>query len=184
MSLWNDPGTERLLREALSRLSAGHREALGDIAAILKDKGGEPFARAVVTRLAAGVPPAAFGFLPGEGVPALEQPSLRLPPAPVTTTLPTPPPIAEVPLPQGTTAPPPAAKPKASAPSPAEPPSKSASAPPLREDGYVTVREVALHFGVSPKAVYRWMAAGRIRSERRPGGSYRIPADQFKSPRN
>lgn len=50
---------------------------------------------------------------------------------------------------------------------------------PLPTTGYVSVRAVAAHFGVSTKAVYRWMASGRIQSERRPGGSYRIPAQQF-----
>ncbi len=53
----------------------------------------------------------------------------------------------------------------------------------LPTDGYISVAEVARHFGVSTKAVYRWMAAGKIQSERRPGGSYRIPAAQFRDPR-
>lgn len=51
----------------------------------------------------------------------------------------------------------------------------------LPGEGYVSVAAVAAHFGVSVKAVYRWMAAGRIEAERRPGGSYRIPAAQFRS---
>jgi len=50
---------------------------------------------------------------------------------------------------------------------------------PLPTAGYVSAAEVAAHFGVSAKAVYRWMASGRIRAEKRPGGSYRIPAEQF-----
>lgn len=66
----------------------------------------------------------------------------------------------------------------------AEPPPKASAPPPrspspLPTTGYVSVRAVAAHFGVSTKAVYRWMASGRIQSERRPGGSYRIPAQQF-----
>jgi excisionase family DNA binding protein len=52
----------------------------------------------------------------------------------------------------------------------------------LPQSGYVRAADVAAHFGVSVKAVYRWMAEGRIRAERRPGGSYRIPAEQFRDP--
>ena len=49
--------------------------------------------------------------------------------------------------------------------------------PPSR--AHFSAARVAAHFGVTPKTVYRWMESGRIRFERRPGGSYRIPAAQF-----
>lgn len=45
--------------------------------------------------------------------------------------------------------------------------------------GYVTVAEVASHFGVTPQAVYKWCTGGKIAFEKTPGGSYRIPSDQF-----
>ena len=43
----------------------------------------------------------------------------------------------------------------------------------------LTVAEVAVHFGVTPQAVYKWCESGKIEFERTPGGSYRIPASQF-----
>lgn len=43
----------------------------------------------------------------------------------------------------------------------------------------MSVAEVASHFDVTPQAVYKWCQAGKIDFERRPGGSYRIPAAQF-----
>lgn len=58
------------------------------------------------------------------------------------------------------------------------------SADPLPESGYASVAQVAAHFGVSVKAVYRWMGSGRIQAQRRPGGSYRIPVAQFRSKRD
>ena len=57
------------------------------------------------------------------------------------------------------------------------------SASPLPESGYASVAQVAAHFGVSVKAVYRWMGSGRIQAQRRPGGSYRIPVAQFRPKR-
>lgn len=57
------------------------------------------------------------------------------------------------------------------------------SAAPLPASGYASVAQVAAHFGVSVKAVYRWMGSGRIQAQRRPGGSYRIPVAQFRSQR-
>jgi excisionase family DNA binding protein len=81
----------------------------------------------------------------------------------------------------------PAVPPRRRAPAADPPPPPPAAAPavprPARAlpgTGYVRAADVAAHFGVSVKAVYRWMATGRIRAERRPGGSYRIPADQFR----
>jgi transposase-like protein len=45
---------------------------------------------------------------------------------------------------------------------------------------FCTVAEVARHFDVTPQAVYRWIDKDLIEWERRPGGSYRVPADQFE----
>lgn len=50
---------------------------------------------------------------------------------------------------------------------------------PSSERDYFTVAEVASLFEVSPQAVYKWIQKERIRAERRPGGSIRLPADQF-----
>jgi excisionase family DNA binding protein len=44
---------------------------------------------------------------------------------------------------------------------------------------WLTAAEVAARYGVTPQAVYRWIAAGRVRAEQTPGGSWRLPADQF-----
>jgi excisionase family DNA binding protein len=49
----------------------------------------------------------------------------------------------------------------------------------LGQDTTMSVAEVASHFGVTPQAVYKWCDAGKIKYERTPGGSYRIPTDQF-----
>jgi excisionase family DNA binding protein len=46
---------------------------------------------------------------------------------------------------------------------------------------YLTVAQVAARQGVTPQAVYKWIHSGKIEAEERPGGSYRIPADQFRS---
>jgi excisionase family DNA binding protein len=48
-------------------------------------------------------------------------------------------------------------------------------------DRYLTVAQLAARHGVTPQAVYKWIHAGKIEAEERPGGSYRIPADQFRS---
>lgn len=45
--------------------------------------------------------------------------------------------------------------------------------------GFCTVAEVARHFDLTPQAVYRWIDKDLIEWERRPGGSYRIPVEQF-----
>lgn len=52
------------------------------------------------------------------------------------------------------------------------------------EDGvtppdYLTVAAVASHFDVTPQAVYKWCARGKIAYDKTPGGSYRIPSGQF-----
>lgn len=46
---------------------------------------------------------------------------------------------------------------------------------------YVTVAQLAARHGVTPQAVYKWIHSGKIEAEERPGGSYRIPASQFRS---
>ena len=32
---------------------------------------------------------------------------------------------------------------------------------------------------MTPQAVYKWIRAGRVTAEQTPGGSWRVPADQF-----
>ena len=44
----------------------------------------------------------------------------------------------------------------------------------LNDDRLLTPGEVAALFGVDPKTVTRWAAAGRIRSIRTPGGHRRF----------
>lgn len=44
---------------------------------------------------------------------------------------------------------------------------------------WLTAAQVAARYGVTPQAVYKWIAAGRVRAEQTPGGSWRLPADQF-----
>ncbi len=76
-----------------------------------------------------------------------------------------------------------AGPPRRTTPTPVHPPSHRPdfqSAEALPNEGYASVAQVAAHFGVSVKAVYRWMDSGRIQAERRPGGSYRIPVAQFR----
>ncbi len=46
---------------------------------------------------------------------------------------------------------------------------------------YLTVAQLAARHGVTPQAVYKWIHSGKIEAEERPGGSYRIPAGQFRS---
>jgi excisionase family DNA binding protein len=53
------------------------------------------------------------------------------------------------------------------------------SAPPGEE--YLSVAQLAGRHGVTPQAVYKWIHAGKIEAEERPGGSYRIPAAQFRA---
>jgi len=43
------------------------------------------------------------------------------------------------------------------------------------------VSQLAARHGVTPQAVYKWIHSGKIEAEERPGGSYRIPAGQFRS---
>jgi excisionase family DNA binding protein len=55
-----------------------------------------------------------------------------------------------------------------------------------KEEGgeMLSVAEVAARFGVRPQAVYKWIHAAKIKYEERPGGSYRIPAAQFRTSRD
>jgi len=47
------------------------------------------------------------------------------------------------------------------------------------ERQWLTAVQVAAKYGVTPQAVYKWISAGRVRAEQTPGGSWRLPADQF-----
>jgi excisionase family DNA binding protein len=49
------------------------------------------------------------------------------------------------------------------------------------EPGYLSVADVAARYGVSTQAVYKWLSKQRIAGTRGPGGSWRIPAAQFRS---
>lgn len=49
------------------------------------------------------------------------------------------------------------------------------------EPGYLSVADIAARYGVSTQAVYKWLAKQRIEGTRGPGGSWRIPAAQFRS---
>jgi len=48
------------------------------------------------------------------------------------------------------------------------------------ESQYVSVGDVAARFGVTTQAVYKWLRDQRIEATRGPGGSWLIPAAQFK----
>ncbi len=156
-SAWSDPATEELLGLAVDLLAVGDGRGITLLAEVLTRECGGDFARTVSRALRNGAAPAAFDFLP--------------PPTGALTLS-----AAQAPV-QAVAAP--AAQPRA--PSAVDRRTRSPAAPsnPLPHTGYITAAEVAAHFGVSSKAVYRWMASGRIRAERRPGGSYRIPAEQF-----
>lgn len=47
------------------------------------------------------------------------------------------------------------------------------------EPEWLTAAQVAARYGVTPQAVYKWIAAGRVDAEQTPGGSWRLPATQF-----
>lgn len=49
------------------------------------------------------------------------------------------------------------------------------------ERRWVTAAQVAAKYGVTPQAVYKWISGGRVRAEQTPGGSWRLPADQFEN---
>lgn len=44
---------------------------------------------------------------------------------------------------------------------------------------WLTAAQVAARYGVTPQAVYKWIATGRVSAEQTPGGSWRLPAAQF-----
>jgi excisionase family DNA binding protein len=50
---------------------------------------------------------------------------------------------------------------------------------PRAETAWLTAQQVAARYGVTPQAVYKWIKAGRVQAEQTPGGSWRLPADQF-----
>jgi len=50
---------------------------------------------------------------------------------------------------------------------------------PRPDTAWLTAPQVAARYGVTPQAVYKWIKAGRIQAEQTPGGSWRLPADQF-----
>ncbi len=50
---------------------------------------------------------------------------------------------------------------------------------PRPDRAWLTAPQVAARYGVTPQAVYKWIKAGRIQAEQTPGGSWRLPADQF-----
>lgn len=50
---------------------------------------------------------------------------------------------------------------------------------PRPDTAWLTATQVAVRYGVTPQAVYKWIKTGRIRAEQTPGGSWRLPADQF-----
>lgn len=52
------------------------------------------------------------------------------------------------------------------------------------EEAYLTVAQVAARYGVTPQAVYKWVHSGKISADERPGGSFRIPAAQFRASRD
>lgn len=161
---WSDPWSAELLALGVDAITAGDARGLTLLRRVLTTECGPAFATTIAEALADGTPTAAFDFLP--------------PPTPRSGAAPFGPP-RDAPAPRasddgaGSGAVPPPRRTSVRGPSP--------RAPALPEAGYVTVADVAAHFGVSVKAVYRWMATGRIRSERRPGGSYRIPAEQFRA---
>jgi excisionase family DNA binding protein len=175
-AVWGNPATEELLGLAVDLLAAGDRRGLTLLREVLAAECGPAFAASVVAALASGTPPATFAFLP-----APSPLSAAAIPAPAAT-------AAEErtgqaprsPEPQAAVAPPLSGPHRPAG--PVRHRTHPAGEPPqLPPSGYATVAEVAAHFGVSVKAVYRWMASGRIRAERRPGGSYRIPVDQFRT---
>jgi excisionase family DNA binding protein len=51
---------------------------------------------------------------------------------------------------------------------------------PRSDAAWLTPAAVAARYGVTPQAVYKWIKAGRVRAEQTPGGSWRLPAEQFE----
>jgi excisionase family DNA binding protein len=44
---------------------------------------------------------------------------------------------------------------------------------------WLSASQVAARYGVTPQAVYKWIKSGRVQAEQTPGGSWRLPAEQF-----
>jgi len=175
---WSDPATEEFLGLAVDLLEAGDGRGLLLLRQVLGRECGPDFAATVVGAIEGGAPPAAFDFLPqarrAPAPPAADAPAAGGEAAPAAL-------ASEVAEPGTAGAgedPPQAAEAAPPRPAPTAIPERPRP-PTLPAAGYVTANEVAAHFGVSVKAVYRWMKSGRIASEQRPGGSYRIPAEQF-----
>ena len=184
---WSHATTEELLGLGVDALTVGDRRGLTLLGEVLTRECGAQFAETVTSALDAGTPLDAFDFLPPpSAVPRAT--AAPAPPTPATASAQGAPRAERAPRAESATSEsvrPRTAGPAAdrtAPPGPAHHRTLSPGAPPpLPDAGYVTAIEVAAHFGVSVKAVYRWMATGRIRAERRPGGSYRIPADQFRA---
>jgi hypothetical protein len=51
------------------------------------------------------------------------------------------------------------------------------------EPEWLSAAQVAVRYGVTPQAVYKWIDTGRVCAERTPGGSWRLAADQFERDR-
>ena len=49
-----------------------------------------------------------------------------------------------------------------------------------RDETWLTAPQVAARYGVTPQAVYKWIKEGRVSAEQTPGGSWRLPAEQFE----
>jgi excisionase family DNA binding protein len=52
-----------------------------------------------------------------------------------------------------------------------------------KEEDILTVAQVAARYRVTPQAVYKWIHSGKVEAEETPGGSFRIPASQFRTDR-
>lgn len=50
---------------------------------------------------------------------------------------------------------------------------------PWPDAAWLSAPQVAARYGVTPQAVYKWIKAGRVQAEQTPGGSWRLPSDQF-----
>ena len=51
---------------------------------------------------------------------------------------------------------------------------------PRPDAGWLSAAQVAARYSVTPQAVYKWIKAGRVEAEQTPGGSWRLPAEQFE----
>lgn len=51
---------------------------------------------------------------------------------------------------------------------------------PQPDTEWLSASQAAARYGVTPQAVYKWIKAGRVTAEQTPGGSWRLPAEQFE----